>query len=107
MMTIFELIFALLFFLGVCTYLVHEIMQVRRNGTMRVNQPVLPRLPILRQICQLWWLIGIYPEHRVEITKAGRPILYRFLVVGLGFVLFCFTFGALMILVQLWSALTA
>lgn len=97
----FELFFALLFVSAIWAYIARELIKVRRTNRMEINQPSLPSLAVVRQLCQFLWLLGLYSNHREEITVEERPFLYRFLSFGLYLVFISFSVAWMMVASQL------
>lgn len=66
-----------------------------------VNSPMLPVIPVVRQLCYAWWLVtGIYPSSRRSITRHRNPNQFRFLSASLHLLLFSMVVAFFMVFYQ-------
>ena len=69
----------------------------------RVNEPLLPATPVLKQLAYLWWLvIGLWPERRKTVVRDNHPYYFKIALYGGRWILFIVF---IMIVMLLWALL--
>jgi len=93
---------ALLLMVAAFILLWRGLLRIHRTHTARINQPLLPATPVLRQLIYCWWLlVGFWPARRLNLQMAAHPVKYRLAIYAYRWLLFLTVVMFIMLLLAL------